>query len=51
MEYIPEVSLSNLFMEVSGLGDGKVKTEYEDIMNLMKEHQTFSITYMSDVRK
>ena len=51
MQYEANITLGSLFMELSGLGESEAKTEYEQMMNLLADHQTFGITYMSEIRK
>ncbi|MGN0658336.1 MAG: signal peptide peptidase SppA [Emergencia sp.] len=51
MSYTPKNDLFSFLSGLAGSGDSEAKTEYEQLMELMEENGTFTITYLSQVRK
>lgn len=51
LSYEPKSTLYSLLNGMTDGKEGKAKTEYEQMMELLEENNTFTITYMSQVKK
>ncbi len=51
MSYEPDTSILDLFMEAVSGKESEAQTEYGQLLELMEKNSTFTITYMSQVRK
>ena len=51
MSYEPSTSILDLFAEAVQGEDSQAESEYDQLMELVEENSTFTITYMSQVRK